>query len=99
MPSSDDQIRNALNLDHLKLPSAIPVVDIGHERYTDSDGEPALRIWVVFDVTSDAGDFTGDDVSDLKFKIRESLQSHGVTEFPYIFIVSEDEHVSLESAD
>lgn len=99
MPSSDDQIRIALDLDHLNLPPAIPVVDIDHERYTDSDGEPALRIWVVFADTSEAGDFTGDDVSDLKFNIRESLQSQGVTEFPYIFIVSEDEHASLESAD
>jgi hypothetical protein len=74
-------------------------VEIDYERYTDADGESALRVWVVFEETSDAGDFSGDDVSDLKFAIRESLRGQGIEEFAYIFIVSEDERASLESAD
>jgi hypothetical protein len=89
----------ALDLKSLQIPQSIPVTEIEWEEYSDADGEPSLRIWVVFESASDAGDFSGDDVGDLKFAIRQSLRDNGITEFAYIFIVSEDERASVESAD
>ena len=92
-------LKRALDIRSLRIPNSIPVIDIKCEAYTDSDGESALRVWVIFEETSDAGDFSGEDVGELKFAIRESLRNNGIEEFPYISIVSEDERAASDDAD
>ena len=59
--------------------------------YTDSTGEPALRVLLVLDESVDVEHFSGQDVGELKWEIRESLRKHGITLFPYIFLAKQSE--------
>ena len=91
-----EDIREALELKNLSLPARLPVLRLEAEEYTDSTGEPALRILAVLDESVDEEKLCGQDVGDLKFAIRKSLQERGITEFAYIFLAKESE---LEETD
>ena len=81
----------ALDLNRLHLPASPPVTRLEAEDYTDSTGEPSLRILVILDEGTDINHVSGDDVGELKSVIRESLRIHGVTTFPYIFLAKPSE--------
>lgn len=91
MPVDERVVDEALDLGKLTLPASLPVVRIESEDYTDSTGEPSLRVLVVLDESVDIYHFSGQDVGDLKSAIRDSLQAHGITVFPYIFLAKQSE--------
>jgi hypothetical protein len=87
----DEKTLEALDLNRLRLPASPQVTRLEAEHYTDSSGEPALRILVVLDESTDIDHLSGADVGELKFAIRESLREHGITGFPYIFLAKDSE--------
>ena len=87
----DEKTREALDLRSLRLPPSPPVTRVEVQEYTDSSGEPSLRVLVVLDESTDLDQVSGDDVGELKFAIRESLKAHGVDVFPYIFLAKPSE--------
>jgi len=87
----DQKIREALRLEKLKLPRAIPVVDVRVEDYVDTSGEDALRISVILDEQLEVEKVTGRDVSDLKTAIRNQIRGLGVDLWPYIFLAKQSE--------
>ena len=87
----DANTREAIDVRNLRLPPSPPVVEVRVEEYTDSSGEPALRVTVVLDESADVEKESGETIGDLKSAIRQSLREHGVTLFPYIFLVKPSE--------
>jgi hypothetical protein len=87
----DEKTREALDLNSLSLPASPVVVAVEAEDYTDSTGEPALRILVTIDEATDIENFRGEDIGQLKRAIHDSLRRHGVTLFPYIFLAKPSE--------
>lgn len=49
----DEKTREALDRQSLRLPASPPVSRVEVEEYTDSSGEPSLRILVVLDESTD----------------------------------------------
>lgn len=97
--TTDQPTRDALDLRTLKLPPSPPVVEVSAEDYTDSTGEPALRVQVILDESTDIYSIKGDHVSELKFAIGDSLRRHGVMLFPYIFLAKRSELLEAASED
>lgn len=91
MPVDEKVIDDALDLSKLSLPASLPVVRLEAQDYTDSLGEPSLRILAVLDESVDVEHFSGDDVGQFKRAIRDSLRSHGITVFPYVFLAKQSE--------
>jgi len=89
--SLNEKTREALDLKTLGLPSSPPVTDLTFEEYTDSTGDPALRVWVTIAESTDLEKVPADAIGDLKFAIRDSLRKHGITIFPYIFLAKPSE--------
>lgn len=87
----DEKAREALDLKGLTIPPSLRVTRVEVEDYTDSSGEPSLRLLVVLDEATDIKKVSGEDFGELKFAIRESLRKHGVTVFPYIFLAKPSE--------
>ena len=87
----NDETNAALDLKKLRLPSSPRVVSIHPEKYVDSSGENALRIWVVLSEDTDEGRITGEASLQIKSAIRRSLRTHGISYFPYIFFMKEEE--------
>lgn len=87
----DRSIREALDLKRLSLPATPPVAEVRVEDYTDSSGEPALRVLVVLEEDADVENLKGDAVRALKSAIHDSLRNHGVSGFPYIFLAKPSE--------
>lgn len=81
----------ALELKNLKLPESLRVERLEPEEYTDSSGDPSLRILVVLDESTDISKISGEDVGEMKSTIRASLRNHGITVFPYIFVAKPSE--------
>lgn len=92
----DEGTRKALDLKGLALPPGIQVLRVEAEDYTDSTGEPSLRVLVVLDESVDVENLAGRDVGDFKSAIRERLRKHGITVFPCIFFAKPSE---LANAD
>ena len=86
-----DAIREALDLSNLNLPVSPKVIGLSAEDYTDMDGEPSLRVTAVIDEATDLNHIDGRGVGDMKEEIRRSLEAHGITLFPYIFIAKPSE--------
>lgn len=86
-----EKTREALNLNTLALPPSPPVSEIQSQEYTDSTGEPSLRILVILRKDTDLSKVSGKEVGELKATIRQSLLDHGVEKFPYIFIATPEE--------
>ena len=98
MPVDQNTI-DALDLKRLSLPPSPHVTKLEAEEYTDSTGEPSLRILVTLDEATDIGRVSGDDVGELKSAIRESLREHGIHVFPYIFLAKPSELLESEDED
>jgi hypothetical protein len=84
-------LRRALNIKSFPLPTGLAVTRLEAEDYTDSTGEPSLRVVVILDESVDVEKLTGEAIGDLKFAIRESLRKNGITVFPYIFLAKPSE--------
>jgi hypothetical protein len=91
----DDKTRKALekalDIKKLPIPKGLVVTKVVAEDYTDSTGEPSLRVLVVLDESVDVEKVTGEAVGDLKMAISDKLIKHGVTLFPYIFLAKPSE--------
>ena len=87
----DQKAQDALDVGQLPIPPGLPVARIEVQDYTDSTGEPSLRVLVVLDESVDLEHISGRDVSDLKWEIRESLRKHGISSFAYIFMAKQSE--------
>jgi len=92
----DEKTMEALDLRTLDLPSSPPVSRIESQEYTDSTGEPSLRVLVVLNENTDLSLVSGEDVGELKAVIRQSLLDHGIVKFPYIFISTPEELVEQD---
>ena len=92
----DEKTRTALDIKRLLLPADIAVTKLEAEDYTDSSGEPALRVLVVLDESVDVEKLTGEAIGNLKFAIRQSLRKNGINEFPYIFLAKPSELADIE---
>lgn len=86
-----EETRRALDIKNLSIPSALPVVRVEAKDYTDSTGEPSLRVLVVLEESVDVENVTGKAVGELKSAIRDSLRKHGVSLFAYIFLAKPSE--------
>jgi hypothetical protein len=95
----DEKTRDALDLSQLSIPAELPISRIEVEDYTDSDGEPSLRILVVLDESVQIGSNTSKLVGDLKSRIRKNLRRHGVTLFPYIFLAKQSDLDATDDED
>ena len=87
----DQKAHAALGLEQLAIPPGLPVTRIEVQDYTDSTGEPSLRVLVVLDESVDLEHISGRDVGELKWSIRESLRKHGISSFAYIFMAKQSE--------
>jgi hypothetical protein len=85
-----------LDRDSFSLPPAPTVREIRVENYTDSSGEPSLRVLVVLEEDTDVDNLGGEAVRTLKSAIQQSLQQHGFSDFPYIFLAKPSE---LDNSD
>ena len=81
----------ALDRESFSLPTSPLVREIQVENYTDSSGEPALRVLVVLDEETDVENLGGSAVRTLKTAIQVGLQRHGLSGFPYIFLAKPSE--------
>jgi hypothetical protein len=89
----DQKIVDALKLSDLKpkLPRNPRVVDIRVEDYVDTDGEDALRVWVILDEGVDVEKFRGEDIIALKSAIHDRIRELGVELWPYIRMAKQSE--------
>jgi hypothetical protein len=89
----DQKIVDALKLSDLKpkLPRNPRIVDIRVEDYVDTDGEDALRVWVILDEKVKPEKINGQDVTDLKRAIHDRIRGLGVELWPYIHLVKQSE--------
>ncbi len=84
--ATTDVTREALDFRNLHLPPALKVLRLDVEDFTDHDGEASLRINAIVDESVDPSTISGRDVTDFKMSIGESLRSHGISLFPYVFM-------------
>ncbi len=89
----DQRVVDALKLSDLKprLPRNPKVVDVRVEDYVDSDGEDALRVWVILDEKVIVEKVRGEDVGNLKSAIRDRIRELGVELWPYIRLAKQSE--------
>ena len=90
MPVSVDA-REALDLKNLPLPAGLHVLRIDAEDYTDWDGDPALRISILLDESTDVEKLSGAAVGDFEQAIQANLRKHGVVLFPHFFYAKPSE--------
>lgn len=95
MPLTVD-IRDALDPKNLLIPASMPVLRIDAEDYTDSAGDPSLRLTVLLDESTDIEKIRGDDLGDFKLAIHDSLLKNGITLFPYIFLAKPSDLVETD---
>jgi hypothetical protein len=79
-----------------KLPRSLKILDIRVEDYVDTDGEDALRVWVIIDEDVDVEKVSGDDVMALKRTIHDRVGELGIERWPYTHIAKPSE---LEEED
>jgi hypothetical protein len=80
----DLETHKALDINNLPLPPGFKIIRIEAEDYTDSTGEPSLRVLVVLDESVNVEHVSGEAVGDFTSALRERLRQHGSTEFAYI---------------
>lgn len=95
----DEKTREALDLSKLDIPPGIPITRIEVADYTDSDGDPSLRLLVVIGESVPIDKTTAKLLGDLKSRIHRSLRDHGITLFPYTFIAKQSELDSRDDDD
>lgn len=87
----DERTRRALDVKDLPRLPGLAVIGLEAEDYTDSTGEPSLRVLVTLDEAVDVEKVSGKAVGELKSAIRRMLRDHGITLFPYIFLAKPSE--------
>jgi hypothetical protein len=87
------RVQDALKLSDLKskLPRNPKVVDVRVEDYVDSDGEDALRVWVILDEKVKVEKLDGDDITAVKRTIHDRIRELGVELWPYIRMTKQSE--------
>ena len=88
---SSSTLSNVLDVSRLPRTQALRVNAATVEDYTDSTGEPALRVTAILDEDVDGAEVPGDEVGNLKWAIRRQLQDRGITLFPYISFTKKSE--------
>lgn len=76
----------AIELEKLPRSPNLRVESIEVQPLTDWTGDDALRVTVFLEEDVDIEKVTGQEVSDLKWSIRDQLRSHGIELFAYIFL-------------
>jgi hypothetical protein len=91
--SVDQKIKDVLKLTKLKskLPQNPRIVDIRVEDYVDTDGEDALRVWVILDESVNVDELRGEDIIALKSAIRNRIFELGIGLWPYIRVAKQSE--------
>jgi hypothetical protein len=89
----DQKIIDALKLSDLRprLPENPRVVDIRVEDYVDTDGEDALRVWVILDEGVEVEKLNGRGLTDLTMAIHDRLRELGVELWPYVRMAKQSE--------
>lgn len=82
MPTAN--LADVLDVSRLPRTPRLSLVGATVEDYTDSTGEAALRVTAILDESVDAAKVKGEEISDLKWAIREQLEARGLMLFPYI---------------
>ena len=97
----DQKILDALKLSELKskLPRNPKIVDIRVEDYVDTDGEDALRVWVILDESVKVEKLKGADISAWDFAIHQRIRDQGVTLWPYIHFAKQSELDEVDDED
>jgi hypothetical protein len=67
------------------------------EDYVDWTGDPALRVQVILPEETEVEKISGDEVSELRSAIHESLRSRGVTLWPYVFFAKRSELTEVDA--
>jgi len=89
----DQKVLDALKLSELKskLPRNPKVVDIRVEDYVDTDGEDALRVWLILDESVKVEKLRGEDIGAWKSAVRQRIRDQGVTLWPYVKFAKQSE--------
>jgi hypothetical protein len=89
----DQKILDALNLNELKskLPRNPKIVDIRVEDYVDTDGEDALRVWVILDESVKVEKLKGEDINAWESAIRRRIRDQCTDLWPYIWYAKQSE--------
>jgi len=82
MPLTIDT-RDALDLKKLPVPPGMQILKIDAEDYTDWAGDPALRVSVLLDESTDVEKVRGAAVTKFQLAIYDNLQKYGIMLFPY----------------
>lgn len=86
-----EDARKILTLENVVPLSTLPVVGVEVEEDFGTDGEDALRVWIMIpDDTPDEA-ITGQATLDLKYGIRKMLIREGIELFPYVSLRTETE--------
>ena len=86
-----EQAQAILDLKSLELPPAPRVLSIAVEPTVDTDGENALRVYVVTPDDTQESELRGGNVMQLKRAIHQRLIDEGIELFPYVFLRTESE--------
>ncbi len=97
--SLDDQaIAGELDRRALCLPDRPKVDEIRWERYVDSLGDDALRVWIILDDATRAEELHGARAP-IRQAVRGALQGAGIDLFPYLRLVTHAELAEAVSED
>ena len=86
-----EQLDEILALPHLNLPDRPRVERIEWYPFTDSIGDPALRITVVLDEEFGKQGPQWSQLKPIQQVIDRALRDHGIADFPYIRFVTSKE--------
>lgn len=92
-------VRDALDPKNLPIPGSMRVLKIDAEDYTDWTGDPALRITVLLDESTDIEKITGEDVGNLKGAIHDILLQNGIHLFPYTFLAKPSDLIDTDDEE
>ena len=92
----DERTQLAVDLKSVSPPEHMPVIRFEVEDYTDSTGDPSLRVLVVLDESADVKLAGGAAIGDFKSALRANLRKRGVTVFPYISFAKPSELADVE---
>jgi hypothetical protein len=98
MSHTTAQLDELLAVPSLNLPARPRVERIDWYPFTDSIGDPALRITVVLDEQFGKGGPGWSQLKPIQEAIDRSLRNHGISDFPYIRFVTSEEFTA-EKAD